>query len=127
MAMAIYDGTAFQIIGISTAGWDYVHIHTATLATGTFAFPHGLGAVPTKQRVMLSTTAQTLGSIALNAEIPLDQAFYSGGDFNAQCSYFVDGTNVNVNVANVSLAIFVSTTLTALTAANFTLKMYASL
>ena len=61
LVTAVYDGTAFQVTGL-TIGWDYVSGQkNAPAASGVQTFTHGLGVVPTKYKVVLVCVTATNG------------------------------------------------------------------
>ena len=129
MVMAVYDLANTRFVVCSPLkGWDYVSTAAATLAAGITDFTHGLGAAPTKVRVvLLCTTAQSVW--AVNDELDACNVAQDVG--NVKINWWVDATNGKVRVALASTtnlyAITASGTSTSLTAANFKFKVYASL
>ena len=122
-----YDGSAFLLTG-HVRSWDYVSTAAATLASGITDFTHGLGATPTKVRVVLvCSTAQA--PWALLDELDAANVAASVGD--PKLNWWVDATNGKVRVAIYSSTALTATSAsgvnTTLTNTSWKLKVYASL
>lgn len=122
---ATYDGTQFQIAD-RVRSWDYVSTAGATLAAGLTTFAHGLGATPTKVNVVLINTTNQAPWV-VNDELNLDAITRNDG--GQRVSWWANATNVVVALYNNSelYACAASATLTNLTAADWKIKVYASL
>lgn len=113
----VYDGTYFQLAG-RVRSWDFVSTGNALAVAVSVA--HGLGATPTKVRAVLVCGTTDLG-YAVGDVVEIMQS--------AAQSTWSNATNVGVALASTTPTIVqkAGTTASAITAARWSITLYASL
>lgn len=121
-----HDGANYILSG-RVRSWDYVGTAAATLANGIVTFDTQLGAVPTKLRVVLVAQGSTDAPWVANNELEIAGLMDSAGSA-PRLSVWTNGAVVNVCLYDTGVrAISATATYKNLTAANWKIKIYASL
>lgn len=125
---AVYDGTNFQI-GPGRS-WDFVGTGSVPSGSAATAVSHGLGAKPSKWKVvLLQNTGTAQQGYAQNDEVQIENTSNSNNG-NMVFTASVDASNVTVarvNSGNVQVVPKTGGGVTAITDANWLIKVYASL